>query len=289
LLDGEGYFSVENNLTTSAAGAPSVVAVQSTREDKLALRLSGEVPLGITGVSYRRRVESPLHFAGYKMVEALRSMRVQLPASVKLAATPPGAALLASRASPPLSSVLYALGKNSDNFVAEMLLKVLAAEHTRKPGNSAAGVRVVLEALKRQGVTTGNLEMVNGSGLFAGNRVAASHVTRLLEAMYANTALRAEFLAQLSVGGVDGTLELRFQQLPAPRIVRAKTGTLADVIALSGYVLGTDRAIAFSVLANGVRGKHHAARSLADAIVNDIALHLYQSTGATSPRGAATP
>jgi D-alanyl-D-alanine carboxypeptidase/D-alanyl-D-alanine-endopeptidase (penicillin-binding protein 4) len=59
--------------------------------------------------------------------------------------------------------------------------------------------------------------------------------------------------------------------------VRAKTGTLDDVIALSGYVLGRtpERVIAFSVLCNGVRGKQPAARALADQIASEIAQHLW--------------
>jgi len=76
---------------------------------------------------------------------------------------------------------------------------------------------------------------------------------------------------------VDGTLSERLTQLPARRIVRAKTGTLASVIALSGFVLGRtpERVFAFSFLANGVAGKQHAARALADEIVADIAWHLW--------------
>jgi len=71
--------------------------------------------------------------------------------------------------------------------------------------------------------------------------------------------------------------------------VRAKTGTLDDVIALSGYVLGRtpERVVAFSVLANGVHGKQGAARALADRIASDIAQHLWLAKPA-SPSGAPT-
>jgi D-alanyl-D-alanine carboxypeptidase/D-alanyl-D-alanine-endopeptidase (penicillin-binding protein 4) len=59
--------------------------------------------------------------------------------------------------------------------------------------------------------------------------------------------------------------------------VRAKTGTLADVAALSGYVLGPTpgTGMAFSVLANGVGGKVGAARQLADRVAEAIAARLY--------------
>jgi len=55
--------------------------------------------------------------------------------------------------------------------------------------------------------------------------------------------------------------------------VRAKTGTLDDAIALSGYVLGAPGRgpIAFSILMNHVEGKVAPARVVADTLVELIA------------------
>ena len=67
------------------------------------------------------------------------------------------------------------------------------------------------------------------------------------------------------------------RDFPVPRVVRAKTGTLRDVIALTGYVLGPtpDRAYAFSILANGVGGKHPPAKALADQITRALVRQLH--------------
>lgn len=131
---------------------------------------------------------------------------------------------------------------------------------------------MVLEELQEMGVDTEGLVMVNGSGLFDGNRVAPRHITQTLVAAYHDPAIAPEYVSLLAVAGSDGTLQSRLQDLPRPRMVRAKTGTLRDVIALSGYVLGDpERSIAFSFLANGVAGKQRAARELADDIVRVLA------------------
>jgi D-alanyl-D-alanine carboxypeptidase/D-alanyl-D-alanine-endopeptidase (penicillin-binding protein 4) len=276
-VDAEGHFALTNELMTTDTGGPNVVAVQRAKDDKLLLKLTGNVPLGMAPIVYRRRVESPLHYTGYALVEALRANRIQVPRRVRIAATPKGMALLASRRSPPLSEQLSALGKNSDNFTAEMLTKVLGAERVGAPGSTDHGGRVVVQALRKLGVSVTGLSFVNGSGLFGSNRVSAMQLTGLLGAMYREPSLRPEYLWHLAIGGVDGTLAERFVQLPAPRVVRAKTGTLADVVALSGYVLGRtpERVFAFSVLANGIKGKQHAARALADEVGADIAWHLW--------------
>jgi D-alanyl-D-alanine carboxypeptidase/D-alanyl-D-alanine-endopeptidase (penicillin-binding protein 4) len=276
-VDAEGHFALDNAVTTSERGTVKVVAVQNQKADKLVLRVSGTVPLGTPQIAYRRRVEAPLPYAGYALIEALRAQRVQVPRRVRIATMPAGLPLLASRRSAPLSEQLAALGKHSDNFVAEMLLKVLGAERVGAPGRTANGASVALQAVRRLNVSTGGMQILNGSGLFAPNRVSAGQLTQLLAAMYNSPATRPEYVAHLAIAGVDGTLAKRLDQLPSPRVVRAKTGTLDDVITLSGYVLGRtpERVFAFSVLTNGIKGKQQAARDLADAVALNAAQHLW--------------
>jgi D-alanyl-D-alanine carboxypeptidase/D-alanyl-D-alanine-endopeptidase (penicillin-binding protein 4) len=287
-LDASGYFDVTNEVTTSASGEPRVMADQRGSGERLTLRVRGTVPLGVRGVSYRRRVENPVPFAGHAFVEALRRLGIRTPMRVRVAATPGDAPLLTARRSPPLAQIVAALGKDSDNFVAEMVLKVVGAERSR-PGRTAEGAAAALALLEQAGVPRGAATVVNGSGLFDGNLVAASHFTKLLGHVYRDPALRSEYLAHLATAGVDGTLARRLRDVPRG-VVRAKTGTLGDAIALSGYVLGPrDEALAFSVLTNGVRGKHGPARALCDDTVRALVAHLhpdYRAPGASE--GGAT-
>jgi D-alanyl-D-alanine carboxypeptidase/D-alanyl-D-alanine-endopeptidase (penicillin-binding protein 4) len=274
-LDGADYFVLDHQLTTSEGGAPNVIADQRADGEHMRLTLRGTIPLGAAPLSYRRRIEHPLYWTGHVMREALEAVGIRVGEGVRLARAE-GRPLLASRRSAPLSHLLDAMGKDSDNYVAEMVFRVLGAER-RTPGTAESSAAVVGEALVRAGVPEGSFEVVNGSGLFRGNRIASSHLVRLLCRAYQSPALRDEFVAHLAVAGVDGTLEGRLTDLPAPRIVRAKTGTLNDAIALSGYVLGPEpgRAVAFSVLTNGVAGRHGPARTLADGVARAIAEHLF--------------
>jgi len=276
-LAATGYFEVDGEITTSESGAPNVILSQRALDDgRLALRVGGSVPAGILGVGYRKRVENPLVHSGYAMAEALSRTGIGGQHRVRVGTGPSGLPLLTSRYSDTLALLLHRVGKWSDNFYAEMLLKVLGAEQSR-PGTSARGAAVLQSVLARAGVEEGAATIVNGSGLFDGNLIAASHLTKLLRFMYQDSGVRPEYLSQLAVGGADGTLRRRLRDLPAPRCVRAKTGTLNSVIGLSGYVLGEspEQAVAFSFLANGVRGRQGAARNLADALVGVIAAELH--------------
>ena len=223
-------------------------------------------------MEYRRRVEDPLSYAGHVIVKVLKGAGIGGAQSITYGAGPEGLPLIVAKRSEPVSKMLYSVGKWSDNFAAEMLVKVLGAESGR-PGNSEKGVRVVLEELTKLGVSMEGLTVVNGSGLFRGNQVAPAHLTQVLRAMYEDDTLSSEYVAHLAIAGTDGTLRKRLKDLPVPRMVRAKTGTLSDVIALSGYVFGAtpEEHLAFSLLFNGVQGRQRDARNLADDIVRALA------------------
>ncbi len=276
-LGATGYFVVDNQMTTSEAGAPNVIAAQSEMDDgRLSLRLRGTVPAGILGVGYRRRIAHPIVHAGYAMKEALERVGIGGRRAPQNGRVPTGLPQLNSLRSRSVAELLHRVGKHSDNFVAEMILKVIAAER-EAPGSSQRGAEILQEVLTRAGVTEGATTIVNGSGLFDGNQIASAHLVTLLKYMYAQRGVRNEYLSHLAIGGVDGTLRRRLRQLRPRRIVRAKTGTLNDVISLSGYVLGEDdeHTVAFSFLANGIRGKQGVTRRLADSIVTVIAEELY--------------
>jgi serine-type D-Ala-D-Ala carboxypeptidase/endopeptidase (penicillin-binding protein 4) len=277
-LSAPGYFELDNGLITSASGQPEVMASQNAKGDKVQLVLRGRVPMGIKEVSYRRCVDNPLLYGGYAFIEALRSQRVQVPIRVELRSMPDTKPLVASVRSQPLATLIGAMGKNSDNFVAEMVLKVIGAERKKVPGRSSDGASVVLNTLKRIGINTGKIAVINGSGLYDGNLVNTGAIAKLLATAYLDPAISAEFIAHLAIAGADGTLMKRLTDLPASRIVRAKTGTLSDAVSLSGYVLAPspERAIAFSYIANHIASNPAGAKKLADDLVRAIARYLWQ-------------
>jgi D-alanyl-D-alanine carboxypeptidase/D-alanyl-D-alanine-endopeptidase (penicillin-binding protein 4) len=95
----------------------------------------------------------------------------------------------------------------------------------------------------------------------------------LLQASYRDASIAPEFVAHLSIGGVDGTLRGRFRSWGAQGNVRAKTGTLKTVASLSGYVLGpAGRApLAFAIFANDIPDKVGLARPLIDKVIDAAA------------------
>jgi D-alanyl-D-alanine carboxypeptidase/D-alanyl-D-alanine-endopeptidase (penicillin-binding protein 4) len=113
--------------------------------------------------------------------------------------------------------------------------------------------------------------MYDGSGLSVGDRLSARQILAVL--------LRADsqpyagrFRASLPVAGVNGTLRTRMRSGPAYRNAQAKTGTLDDASALSGYVhTANGHRIVFSIVINRSNLNIDAARALQDRIVQTLA------------------
>jgi D-alanyl-D-alanine carboxypeptidase/D-alanyl-D-alanine-endopeptidase (penicillin-binding protein 4) len=221
-------------------------------------------------VRYTRRADDPRLLAGFALKALLEKADVKVSGGVKLGSSQ--GRVLAKHASEPLSSLLYGLGKQSDNFYAEMIFKSLGGEAKHRPAKSADAGEVVAGFLDRVGASDAGVVFKNGSGLFDADRVTAHSTASLLRWAWRDPQIEPEYLAQLAVGGVDGTLHKRFRSELTKRRVRAKTGTLDDAIALSGYVLREGHGpIAFSILYNRVAGKQDVARRSADRLVELVA------------------
>jgi D-alanyl-D-alanine carboxypeptidase/D-alanyl-D-alanine-endopeptidase (penicillin-binding protein 4) len=174
---------------------------------------------------------------------------------------------LARDLSEPLAEIVRFMGRESDNFTAEVLVKQLGAVYARA-GTTAAGVRVVRTALAEAGVPLAGVRLADGSGLSRLDRLTASAVVALLEAGLASTDVRDAFLQSLAVAGVDGTLEDRLESRPARGQVIAKTGTTSMASSLSGFV--RDRYV-FAILQNGRPISSYWARIAQDRFATALA------------------
>lgn len=276
-FDPPGVVLTSGSVATEARGKGNTVRL-SVHEagGRLRAELGGHVAEGLPTGHYRRRLDDPRLAPGYALKQILQQLGVQVSGEVALGRGKAAPALV-SHQSEPLARLIEELGKDSDNFYAEMLLKTLAAEARGTPATSAAGAEAVVDWLKQVGAFQPGTVVTNGSGLFEGNRISALTLARTLVAAYRDPATRPEYVAHLAVGGVDGTLRSRFRSLRSSRIIRAKTGTLNQVVSLSGYVLppASRSAIAYSFIVTGLPGKHGESRRRIDRVVTALAEQLH--------------
>jgi D-alanyl-D-alanine carboxypeptidase/D-alanyl-D-alanine-endopeptidase (penicillin-binding protein 4) len=219
------------------------------------------------GVLVRRRVHNPTRYAGEMMKQLLAMRGIEVEGRVRRGVTSPSSLYVVSHYSRPLAEILSELNKYSNNFIAEQILKTLAAEVGEQPGSWEGGVAVLSGFLDQLGIDGSQYRLGNGSGLNDVNRVSPQLITELLRTMHERFEVRPEFVASLAVAGHSGTIGRRFEDTPADTRLRAKTGSLTGVSALSGYVVTRDDEIlAFSIMMNDYEGRARPMWRIQDAI-----------------------
>jgi serine-type D-Ala-D-Ala carboxypeptidase/endopeptidase (penicillin-binding protein 4) len=174
---------------------------------------------------------------------------------------------LAVHWSPPLAEILRHMDVVSDNFTAELVLKQLGAVVAGQ-GTTAAGAAVVRSVLGAHAVPLAGVRIADGSGLSGLDRMTPKALVTILQRGWTDREIRSVLFGVLPVSGRDGTLEDRMSRPPARGNVRAKTGTLNGVSALSGYVR---ERYAFAVLVNAPSLSTYAAHAAQDRFATVLA------------------
>jgi D-alanyl-D-alanine carboxypeptidase/D-alanyl-D-alanine-endopeptidase (penicillin-binding protein 4) len=264
-----------HNTVRVGAGLPTAIRIERAPHSAV-LRVSGTAAPGAQPVSQRIAFDDPALAAAQIFKRLLEDRGVTVRGAARARHRLPGEPYrepegveLAKRVSPPLSQIVEVVNKVSQNLHAEIVLRE-AARAARGEGSREAALEELTAFLRELGIPNDHHDFLDGSGLSRKTLVTASATTRLLEKMAASPQAEA-FLNSLPVGGADGSLSYRFRDAPEAAAIRAKTGTLSHVSALSGYILAEGKPrVAFSVMINHANMNSSAARGLLDKIVEEI-------------------
>ncbi len=189
---------------------------------------------------------------------------------------PATAAKITELSSSPLPAVVDEVLRRSDDDGAELITKELGRDVSGSP-TTTAGVAVIQADIAADGLPTAGLHMADGSGLDRSDRVTCQLVLATLLRSGPNGAVGQG----LALAGKTGTLFQRMVGTPAAGRLRAKTGTLDGVSALSGFVSPAPPAsatnavdpsgVAFSLIGNSV-----ASNAAGDALGNRVGVLLAQ-------------
>ncbi len=145
---------------------------------------------------------------------------------------PADARRIALHESAPLAEVVRDVNKFSNNVMARQIFLTLGTDGGRRSGNPARAESAIRAWLDSRGLSMPELVLENGSGLSRAERISADSLARLLRHAFAGP-LMPELMASLPLVGVDGTMRRRNGASGAAHV---KTGLLADVRAIAGYV-----------------------------------------------------
>lgn len=268
-------FRVDNALLTDSEGRHEIryQRLPGSRE----LRLWGIVPPDNVVPPLAVAVDDPALFAARALKEVLAARGVmcdgvamarhQLPGAPRLDPLPGDP--VAERVSLPLVEAARLVDKISQNLHAEILLRDVALKMTGK-GTREGGLDILTSFLQDAEIGLDDYHFSDGSGLSRYNIVTPHAIATLLKFM-ANGPLHEQWIGMLPIGGVDGSLRLRFRTLRLHGEIHAKTGSLTHVSALSGYAVRDDGSLlAFSIMVNNYGVTTSTIREVIDKIAAAI-------------------
>lgn len=226
-----------------------------------------EVPLATSlsfeGNTYRgNHIKNPEWRAAKALTHKLEYFGVTVTQRPSAALMPEKLTTIAATRSVPLSVMARYMNRSSSNFFAEVFGKRLGVESFGAPGTIAKGAAAIERYARRRGVT---LTAHDSSGLSYSNRIAPSGMVKLLGQVEAAEPFYDVLRRGLPTGG-QGTLEDRLHGVR----LRAKTGSLNGVSALSGWIFleRTSSWAEFSILSSGM--SYYPSKGVEDRIVRII-------------------
>ncbi len=172
--------------------------------------------------------------------------------SIKIGSTPHKAKELAYYNSRLIIELLKDMTKESDNQISEAIFKKISASKTEYSGSWKNSSKLVLDLLAKEvGIDRAQISIKDGSGLSRKDLISPDSFIKILRSAYKDEHIKDAFIASLPVAGVDGTLKKRFKDTHLEKVLYAKTGTIDNVSALSGYAfMPSGKKYAFSLITN---------------------------------------
>jgi len=148
----------------------------------------------------------------------------------------PNSKLELASASIKLMDMVNVINKNSNNFYAECLFKIIGAAASGVEGNAFSASQAIHRFLKENDIYSTGTNIVDGSGISRFNRISVASIVSLLEKFYLDMRFYEAYYNSLSIAGIDGTLGSRMNRSSAEFNFRGKTGTLNGASSVSGYL-----------------------------------------------------
>ncbi|MCH8032798.1 MAG: D-alanyl-D-alanine carboxypeptidase/D-alanyl-D-alanine-endopeptidase [Bacteroidetes bacterium] len=269
------FVKIENHSVTVPSTVPGNLNI--TRDwlnGKNTLFIEGQVRLGevidTSAHSNKLNLLKPEKYFLTLFKEHLEKEKIYSYGELDIKTLPSGSIYLAE-INRSLAKVLINLNKESDNLSAEMLLYALALKDSAAPAVAKNGIGIIKSLIDSVGLDPNDYSLADGSGVSRYNLVSTELLIELLKYMYKHSEFYP-YYNSLSIAGVDGTLKKRMKNTKAENNVHAKTGTLAGVSSLSGYVSAKNgNLITFAIMIQNFVEKNSVARRFQDKICKLLA------------------
>lgn len=234
-------------------GSASAYAQNTLRIDPLpdgdGFRVSGQIPYGAPQ-KYWRSLSNPTQSAAIALKAMFVKAGIAVGGNALVGTAPPGGVAIWTRESRPLTAIIRRMMFDSDNHIAEQLLRSVGVQRFGV-GTLANGLAAERAHLREIGVAGAGAGLADGSGLSTANRIDAQAVAALLRELVSGPDA-AKYATLLPRVGLDGTVHVRNLAADARGRVLGKDGYIEGVSSLAGYVKTAHHGVViYAFLVNG--------------------------------------
>jgi len=233
--------------------------------------LTGCIPKNAKPIDLAIGLSDPEHYARDLITQMLKNNQIAFKGEIIEGITPAGSKIAATHFSKPLADLIRDMLKNSDNQIAEILLKTIGAHYYHQPTNWGKSVEALKAILSQNTkINLQNAVIVDGSGVSRYNLITPDQISALLNSVFHDKAIAKSYIESLPVAGKDGTLQDRMKNLKGN--VYAKTGSMTGAESLSGYIQTKHHSVlSFVIMMNNFSMTKKQAADLEDSIVEQLA------------------
>ncbi|HIF39253.1 MAG TPA: D-alanyl-D-alanine carboxypeptidase/D-alanyl-D-alanine-endopeptidase [Gemmatimonadetes bacterium] len=273
--DHENFPLAIYNTARTVSGRPTAPLWLDRETPNSEIHIYGQIRSGSPGVWRRLTVPDPELLAASELKQVLLSNGVEVQGEPKSISDnilsrvnkdtyrdsignfvePPQ--LMGRHISPEIIEYLKVLNHESHNLIAETLLKTIG-KLTGEAGSFEGGAKTIRKFLEEEvGIHQRDVKISDGSGLSPSNEASPKAFIQLLTYI-AKTGQWTTFLSTLPEAGQSLR---RMYRTPETRNLKAKTGTIEGVSALTGVVKTRDKEeLLFSIISNEVRSTRTSKR-----------------------------
>jgi len=275
------YFRIIKNITVVDTGRNRININRPFGTNEITI--SGNIAIGNDTLARASSIWNPTLFYATVLKETFQNKGIQVTGKARDCDDIPmwdfqplGNDLLLTHHSPPLKDILKVLMKKSQNLYAETMVRIMGLMNSGY-GSFYDGKKVVENVLSGLGIEPNTYSYSDGSGLSRYNFISPQQIIKILK--YMRKSQQWETWREIQpIAGVDGTLKRRMKGTKAEGNVRAKTGTIANVRGLSGYLTTSDgEEMVFSFLVNGHLLSSRDTELITDSVLEFIAEYPYKN------------
>lgn len=212
-------------------------------------------------------VPNPKRYFRLRLEDAIKDAKIEYYGNISQKKLPSENVYLVASVKHPIKLAVADILKNSNNTAAESVFKIAGGKYVNNTGSIASSIKMFEAFCKKIGVNSENIKIVDGSGVSKNNLMSADFMTDYLVALSQISGFDL-YKSILPTAG-EGTLANRM--LYFKDNLRAKTGALSDISAITGYITAkSGKTYAFDIMINDAKSSSNDKKLLEEYILRAV-------------------